>query len=362
MLSFRDSALCVLLTLSTLATSDLFASNDRDLPTACEAPQILHVNDTTRDTGGSVGERRCYRLDLDRQGFLHLELSDAASVYSLDTTGTRLEVFAASSVTLGRTATEQLLQVDSGTLFVTAQATDPRQPLPQFRLTSRWVEATKGEHDDELEIDPEKGEHDDELEIDPEKGEHDDELEIDPEKLSSIASPFGCGSFGKGEHDDELEIDPEKGEHDDELEIDPEKSEHDDELEIDPEKSGCQALRPVIDRLCAIPALEGDDLGDSLACASALDRRAQGTLENGWGDDVDVFRFETDRWQTVEITLRGEVAVRGTLIDDRGQELGTTSEDGRIARQVRTLAPGTYFLRIEGEGSEGRYQVAIVLD
>ena len=215
---------------------------------------------------------------------------------------------------------------------------------------------TKSETNGELELEPEKSETNGELELEPEKSETNGELELEPEKFATLPSPFACGLISKSETNGELELEPEKSETNGELELEPEKSETNGELELEPEKSdACASIRPLIERLCD-RGFDADDHGDSLSCASpiAAGRDIRGEIDNGWGDDADVFRFELSAWQTIEILAGGDITPVFTLQDDRGQSLGTGD-----ARLVRTLGPGVYFLRLESQYEIGAYQFGI---
>jgi hypothetical protein len=145
-----------------------------------------------------------------------------------------------------------------------------------------------------------------------------------------------------------------KSETDGELEIDPlpfsggaHKSETDGELEIDPLP---------LQALCK----DGDDHGDTFACATAIPWTVAGEIDNGWGDDVDVFRFRVRDWQTLEIAIAGSADIRGELYDGAGQRLAGDGDggDGDGFRLVRTLGPGPYFVRVEG-GSRGTYSLEV---
>ena len=108
---------------------------------------------------------------------------------------------------------------------------------------------------------------------------------------------------------------------------------------------------------------DGDPYGDTFACATDLRRRAKGQLNNGWGDDVDVFRFRLRGWQTVEILTEGGVDTHGELYDSAGQRLTAVDEggEGDNFRLVRTLGPGIYFVRVEGvAGSTGAYSLEVL--
>ena len=342
-------------TLSASILCSTFASvpTTAQLPRACDTPDILLTNERLRHSGRPAGELACYRLDLTEPGLLHFDVSVAGN---LDPEDVRLDLRASKTIAshtensdlriLGRTATESLAWASAGTYFVEVRAEDPTRPLAAHRLTSRFLAAGKSETDGELELEPEKSETDGELELEPEK---------------SVASDFlsTCSPLRKSETDGELELEPEKSETDGELELEPEKSETDGELELEPEKSGtCRSMLPWLHRLCGDST--ADDHADSLLCASRLDRTASGEIHNGWGDDSDVFRFEVEGWKTVEIIASGEISPQGTLYDRQGQRLATVASGvGEAFRLVRTLGPGSYFLRLTSPGSDGSYNVVV---
>jgi len=95
-----------------------------------------------------------------------------------------------------------------------------------------------------------------------------------------------------------------------------------------------------------------DDHGDTFACATAIGPGTMAAeLENGWGDDEDVFRFRLDEMRSVTIEAPG--ASLG-LYDRSGQRLA--AEGGAVV--VRTLLPGTYFVRVGG-GEVGAYELTL---
>lgn len=116
-------------------------------------------------------------------------------------------------------------------------------------------------------------------------------------------------------------------------------------------------------------AIEGlcrweDDHGETAACATpiALDRRAAGEIQNGWGDDEDFFTFLLSTTRTVRIETRGGTDTFGGLYDRFGHRLARADDGGQEGnfRIVKTLGPGRYFVRIEGiNGAEGRYALEI---
>ncbi len=109
---------------------------------------------------------------------------------------------------------------------------------------------------------------------------------------------------------------------------------------------------------------EVDDHADTTSCATplGLGRSAVGEIRNGWGDDSDVFALTLTELATVEITTTGDTDTFGVLYDRRGQRLAA-DDDGAGERNFRlltTLAPGRYFVRVEGSGgAEGVYQLVV---
>ncbi len=107
-----------------------------------------------------------------------------------------------------------------------------------------------------------------------------------------------------------------------------------------------------------------DDHSDHRMCATAIElgRNIAGEIDNGWGDDHDVFVFELTAAQTVRVESSGAVDTFGGLYDRRGQRLAAAGDGGQDAnfRLVKTLLPGVYFVRIEGAPwSEGAYALEI---
>jgi len=284
-----------------------------ELTNGCGAPQILLPQDQIRHGEGRWGEAHCYRLDLESSGFLYLHVATDWALPS----GARLEVFEMKGAmekpaplrTFLRTATERLTLLEAGTFLVEIRSEDPRRPLPAYRLGSRFVAITPSETNGELELELEESETNGELEL----------------ELEEIVTNGGLGL----------------------------------ELEESEPGGGVDRIWALFKRLCQID--RADDHGDTLACATPFEHRATGEFANGWGDDVDVFRFEVHRWQTVEIIITAELDTHGMLFDRRGQGLGSDDGGGEDEsfRLVRTLGPGTYFVGVEEMGSEGSYSLEI---
>ena len=107
-----------------------------------------------------------------------------------------------------------------------------------------------------------------------------------------------------------------------------------------------------------------DDHSDSLLCATAtgLGRSLRAEIDNGWGDDHDVFAFELSAPRTVRIETSGDTDTFGGLYDHLGQRLATADDGGNgdNFRLAKTLQPGLYFVRVEGSlGTRGAYQLTI---
>ena len=121
-------------------------------------------------------------------------------------------------------------------------------------------------------------------------------------------------------------------------------------------------LRKWLDELCA--AGELDDHGTAALCATPLrlNEPVAGEIDNPWIDDEDVFRFRLQTLRTVEISTDGPTDTLGELQDRFGQRLGGNDDGGRDGnfRLVRTLAPGSYFVRVEGVwAAAGPYSLTV---
>ncbi len=109
---------------------------------------------------------------------------------------------------------------------------------------------------------------------------------------------------------------------------------------------------------------EFDDHGNTRACATHLGwfRDMAGILRNNWGDDHDEFVFVVSKLRTVSIETTGDTDTVGTLFDRHGRRLQIDDDGGAgdNFRIVRALAPGFYYLRVEGRHhSEGPYGLSL---
>jgi hypothetical protein len=118
-------------------------------------------------------------------------------------------------------------------------------------------------------------------------------------------------------------------------------------------------LSAALAELCA--QSEQDDHGGTPLCATAigLDETLTGEIGNAWGDDEDVFRFHLAEQHTLEIQGDGETATLGELYDRYGNRLGEGDESTSLWI-VRTLSPGTYFIRVTGKWhTSGPYSLTV---
>ena len=381
------STLCLHLSfLRSAAQADAFSKICPDLTTP----------DTTLVAGVQVrgyGEQ-AVEVELADAGILTLDLLvpatervDARLISSARAQDWHLERSARHSVLIAPGAGSWVFQV---------AAEDPLQELGAWRLRTGFVPATSitaRSNTGQPTLGPDGSSvATRELRFDPIGSPKTDEQEIDPD-------PFAAGdpiltvtlvrtASGRAKTD-EQEIDPDplalgrgRPAKTDEQEIDPDpfasgcdRRAKTDEQEIDPDPFAGWQIRsvqtvskrspeaPLAAELriagsgCRLDAL--DDHGDTPGCATlmAAGQRLPAELGNGWGDDADVFTFTLDETCTVWIESRGTVDTLGTLMDRYGHRLAMNGDDG--FRLVKVLAPGPYFLRIEGSaGAEGDYQLA----
>lgn len=108
----------------------------------------------------------------------------------------------------------------------------------------------------------------------------------------------------------------------------------------------------------------GDDHADDFLCATALTSGSvsTGRLGNPRGDDRDVFQIDVESIRPIGLVAAGEVAMVAELFDRSGLRLDVVEGDDEGLRWVRTLVPGTYFLRLTSrDGSSGTYLVGLDL-
>ena len=134
----------------------------------CDPADVLLANDRHRRTAGVIGETRCYRVEIPARGLLHLVATSttfgpSATTVVIDIAAAPRPSRAKLSATptaglpvLARSANEILALVDPGHYWIRVRAEDPERSLPVHRLTSRFLEGSKSETDDELDLEPEE--------------------------------------------------------------------------------------------------------------------------------------------------------------------------------------------------------------
>jgi len=153
----------------------------------------------------------------------------------------------------------------------------------------------------------------------------------------------------------------------------PKGGEDEEEIEIEPNplvyagEDESRSLHAKLHELCRWGEL--DDHGDSFPCATLLSpgQGMVGEIGNDRGDDSDVFRFvlgspQETQLRTLVIETTGDLDTFGVLYDRSGQRLEKADGGGSGSnfRIVRTLGPGTYFVRVEGrDGVQGRYALRV---
>ncbi len=136
-------------------------------------------------------------------------------------------------------------------------------------------------------------------------------------------------------------------------------------IEIDPDSDLRYEvpLHPKLRELCR--TAEIDDHADTFLCSTRLvpGREVAGGIGNFWGDDIDVFYLilegspEETLW-TLSVETTGNGDTFGGLYDRHGHRLEADDDGGHGAnfRVVKALAPGLYFVRVEGRyGAEAPY-------
>ncbi len=319
----------------TFSISLLFLLNTH---ASASSPHCLNASSITPDEiyrgdGRLAGQPDCFRLQTPAAGLLMLDLAvpgPATAEPRLALLGPNCERSANVDV-IESSASHLLVASDTPqTLTVCADAQDPLQALGEFKLRTAFAELYPGgtRKAEEIEAIP-----------DPLTGEtrRAEEIEAIPDPLT--------GETHKAE---EIEAIP------DPLTGETYKAE---EIEAIPDP-----FADPWDTLCRLA--DFDDHSDSLLCATAtgLGRSLRAEIDNGWGDDHDVFAFELSAPRTVRIETSGDTDTFGGLYDHLGQRLATADDGGNgdNFRLAKTLQPGLYFVRVEGSlGTRGAYQLTI---
>lgn len=307
---------------TALAPATLQAATVSPSRTECTSAVPLSPGETWRDSG-VWASGSCFTVDVGETGILVAELLVPA-------TGPRahltlLDSDASGSIPLQQSATTVVLAAEPGRYRLGVKADDPAARLGPFRL---WLDLAEPEPGSSLRRAVGQGERDSELEIEPDPllatcpaGE-----ELDPRTgrclpVSTAAAPSRIQPLG-------------------------------------PSGSGVLCRR-------AAARDTRDDHPDGFSCAGSLTwgTELRGQLANDWGDDHDVFRFEVPSLRPVEIAAQvteGNGELVAELYDRHGQRLELMVGESAGVRTVRTLTPGTYFVRLEGrDNAEGGYSLQV---
>lgn len=322
---------------TALAPATLRAATAAPSPIDCGSAVPLTPGETWRDPG-AWASGACFTVDVDETGLLVAELLLPATAPGAHLTW--LDSDAPVSTRLQQTGTTLVLAAGPGRYRLGVRTDDPAARLGPFRL---WIDLAEPAPSLALRN---RGAH----------GEHDSELELEPDPLVALCP------------DGEV-LDPRTGRC--RPDTDP-AARTAKSASTAPVPSGIRPPGPSgFGTLCqrAVARDTRDDHGDTFTCAAPLtwSTPLQGRLANDWGDDRDVFRFEVESLQPVEIAARvteGNGELFAELYDGRGQRLERMTGEGAGRdpgiRRIRTLVPGTYFVRLEGRhGAEGRYSLQI---
>ncbi len=336
----------------------------------CDAAAPLSLPGHWRGSATAAGEAQALRFHVSEAAIVALEVtaplaaSTEPSLAVLE--GCGAAPGRASFAYLERAAARQVLAVHSpGEVFVAVRAQDPAAALGPYKVIARirgWPENLGDPAEDEVDPDPFAGPWPDKLgdpaedEVDPDPfagpwpEKHDDpaEDEVDPDPF---AGPWPDKLGDPAE--DEVDPDPFAGPWPERL-GDPAE----DEVDPDPFAAPWSGLARACDSGVA------DDHADDLTCATslALADRVDGEIWNDWRDDEDVFTFVVAELLTVAIETAGHTDTAGGLYDRHAQRLAADGDggDGDNFRIVKTLVPGRYFVRVEGDhGAEGRYRLSL---
>jgi len=168
-----------------------------------------------------------------------------------------------------------------------------------------------------------------------------------------VPPPFDSKGYPAGER---VKIKP-KGDPDEEV------------IEIDPDSDRRYELplHAKLRELCR--TVEIDDHADTFRCATRVvpGQKVAGEIGNFRGDDVDVFSLvlegspDETLW-TLSVETTGDGDTLGALYDRHGHRLATDDDGGHGAnfRVVKALAPGLYYVRVEGRyGAEASYALRV---
>ncbi len=328
----------VILTAGTVGATEI-----EKLSFPCQELVPIKAGETWRSPGGGEGSNGCFEVDVATAGLLLIELSTphatAAPPRLMADGADKLAPPGEDAFLVKSSATSWLVSVaEAGSYRLRVAAGDPRLTLPSYKLRTAFL--ARDEHDFK--------ENEGELEDEPDPivtctgtfafKENEGELEDEPDPIVTCT-----GTFALKENEGELEDEPDPF-------MGGPLGESRQGWDVYDLALASMELRQALAELCVRG--EADDHGGSTLCATPLGPGAAlGEIQNPWGDDEDVFRFDLAGPRTVEISTRGTTDTMGELYDRHGNRLGHADgggEDGNF-RMVRTLSPGAYFVRVAGE-------------
>ena len=329
MFQFSLKTYVFLLIALTLVFAAPAGASDGEL---CDSARASAIDATYRNFGELSAEGECFTTDVPAAGTLMLEVgvpADSVSEPRIDFLGRRCDGAkngdgAKSGEPFeywSRIANSLLVDVhEPGRYVVCVAAQDPRRSLGEFRLASGFAPADLTK-------------------------EHTDEHQVEPDPFAGCSGSARGGSrtaFALKEHTDEHQVEP-------------------DPFAATPGPSSCE-----LQKMCR--RNRTDDHGDVSWCATPVQPGQDVTAEirNDWGDDSDYFTFVVEELASVSIETTQGSDTFGTLYDRNGYRLSTGGGDGlrQGFRMVKTLSPGRYFVRVEGQGgAEGAYGLEVeILD
>lgn len=321
----------------TTSLMAMLALTSAGLAEICDEAVPMNAGETWRDPGGG-SSGACFEIDVATPGLLLVELSTPEATtspprrleYPRPSTGAQL---------VKDSATSSLVWfAEAGTYRMSVAAGDAALALPAFKLRTAFLPREHGFQEG-------SGEPSDPTVTCTSTWtlkENPDDIENPPELQATYK-----------ENPDDIENPPENP-----FTAPPERGRGWDVYDVSLFSS---ELRTALRDLCT--GAEADDHGDGFLCATPLTRGTiAGEIENPWGDDADIFRFDLAGVRTVEISTDGPTDMAGELYDRFGNRLDRVTgggEDGNF-RMVRTLSPGAYFVRVAGEGfASGPYNLTV---
>ncbi len=296
----------------------------------CAETRYSDINSALRGHGDPSVERQCFESHLPSSGLLMLEVSvpnGAQAEPRLELLGRLCDGWQANPENLdyqARLAAHLLVEISAaGNYLFCVAAEDPAQTLDDYKLVNGFVSSGL------------------------EKG--------DPDESEPEPDPFANPAGDEVRSGAQIELGPgpdtaaglEKG--------DPDESEPEPDPLVFPPLSE-------LPRVCRQTRV--DDHGGTFRCATpiALGREVRAEVDNGWGDDEDLFTFAVKELTSVRIETTGSSDTVGGLYDGDGYRLRVDDDGGSGGnfRIVKTLSPGRYFVRVEGgAGAEGLYGLTV---